>query len=137
MRSTALVDAGVIVAALNRADRYHEQIVELLGQFEGTFLSTWPAVGEACALLGPRRQSAVLDWIDDPEIEIVSIDEGLSFMRQQMADYADLPCDFADASLLYAAWRTKVREIWTLDRDFLVYRLPDRSRLKVIPGERA
>lgn len=53
-----------------------------------------------------------------------------------MSDYEDLPCDFADASLLYAAWRTKVREIWTIDSDFMVYRLPDRSRFRVIPGER-
>ena len=35
-----------------------------------------------------------------------------------------------------AAWRTKVREIWTIDSDFMVYRLPDRSRFRVIPGGR-
>lgn len=58
-------------------------------------------------------------------------------MRAQMNDYADLPCDFADASLVYAAVQTGVREIWTLDADFLVYRLPDRSCFKVIPGGRA
>jgi hypothetical protein len=105
----------VIVAALNRGDRHHEAIIELLG---------------------PRRQGAVLDWIDDPEVSIFSIDDGITFMRRQMADYADLPCDFADATLIYAAWRTRIREIWTLDLDFLVYRLPDRTRFKVIPDAR-
>ena len=54
-------------------------------------------------------------------------------MRSRMADYADLPCDFADASLLYAAWRTKLREIWSVDSDFGVYRLPDRSGFIVYP----
>lgn len=55
-------------------------------------------------------------------------------MREQMTNYADLPCDFADASLLYAAWSTKLRDVWTIDSDFTVYRLPDRSRFKVHPG---
>jgi hypothetical protein len=27
-----------------------------------------------------------------------------------------------------------VRDIWTLDRDFLVFRLPDGSRFTLIPG---
>lgn len=51
-----------------------------------------------------------------------------------MAEYSDLPCDFADASLVYAASKAGVREIWTLDRDFLVFRLPDRSRFNLVPG---
>lgn len=79
----------------------------------------------------------MLDWSDDPEVSIFSIDDGITFMRRQMADYADLPCDFADATLIYAAWRTRIREIWTLDSDFLVYLLPDRTRFKVIPGGKA
>ena len=55
-------------------------------------------------------------------------------MRRMMNDYRDLPCDFADAALVYAAWRTGVRAIWTIDEDFRIYRLPDKSRFKVIPG---
>lgn len=134
MPNTVLVDAGIIVAALNRSDRHHARIVELLGAFAGKLLTTWPVVTEACALLGARRQGLVLEWIDDPDVAIFPIDDGLKFMREQIADYADLPCDFADASLLWAAAQSGVREIWTLDRDFLVYRLPDKSRFTVIPG---
>jgi predicted nucleic acid-binding protein len=48
--STALVDTGVIVAALNRTDRYHAEIVARLKAFAGTLLRTWPVVAEACAL---------------------------------------------------------------------------------------
>ena len=134
MRNTVLVDAGIIVAALNRTDRHHAAVLDLLGEFAGTLLTTWPVVAEACALVGERRQGRVLEWVDDPEVRIYSIDKGLAFMRTQMADYQDLPCDFADASLMYAAAGTGVREIWTLDTDFLVYRLPDKSRFTVIPG---
>ena len=106
----------------------------LVEQFEGTWLTIWAVIGEACALLGGQRQKLVLDWIAETDTRIVSIDDGLDFMRSQMSDYADLPCDFADASLLYAAWRTKIREIWSIDSDFRVYRLPDRSRFVLHPG---
>ena len=136
MRNIVLVDAGAIVALLNRRDRHHAAIAALVENFEGTWLTTWAVIAEACALLGARRQRLVLDGVADTDTRIVSIDDGLELMRGWMAKYADLPCDFADASLLYAAWRTEVREIWTVDRDFAVYRLPDRSRFTVIPGGR-
>ena len=43
------------------------------------------------------------------------------------------------ATLPMRAWcmpasQTRVREIWTLDQDFLVFRLPDRTRFTLIPG---
>jgi len=134
VRNTVLVDAGAIVAILSRGDHFHAQITELLKNYEGRLLTTWPVIAEACSMMPGDRQRRVLDWMGLRGIEVVSIDDGLEFMRARMADYADLPCDFADASLLYAAWRTEVREIWTVDRDFAVYRLPDRSGFTVIPG---
>jgi predicted nucleic acid-binding protein len=91
-------------------------------------------VAEACSFMSDRLQKRVLDWIAAAGTEMVSIDDGIDFMRDTMAEYSDLPCDFADASPVYAATRTNVREIWTLDRDFLVFRLPDRSRFTLIPG---
>ncbi len=140
MRNTVLVDTGVIVALLNMRDTQHQAITDLFIERDagrGTpLITTWPVITEACSFLPDNRQGQVLDWVSDSGIGIVSIDAGLAFMRAQMSRYDDLPCDFADASLLYAASVTGVRAIWTLDRDFLVYRLPDRSRFVVIPGGR-
>lgn len=72
MRNTVLVDTGIIVAALNRADRHHAEVLELLEGFAGKLLTTWPVVTEACALIGARRQRLVLEWLDDPDVLIVS-----------------------------------------------------------------
>ena len=135
MQST-LVDAGIIIAALNGRDRHHAQALSLIRGYRGTLLTTWPAVAEACAMMPVRRQARVIEWLRVTRTEIVPIDDGLEFLESYMDEYDSLPCDFADASLVYAAVRTRVREIWTLDTDFLVYRLPDRSRFKVIPGGR-
>ena len=46
-----------------------------------------------------------------------------------MGKYADLPADFADASLLALCERAGIDRIATLDRDFAVYRLRNRKRL--------
>jgi predicted nucleic acid-binding protein len=131
---SVLLDAGALVAILNRNDRHHADLIKLLQGFDGRLFTTWPVISEACALVSERAQVRALDWIAEAGVEIVSIDAGLEFMRQQMIDYGDLPCDFADASLLYAVWSTKIRDVWTIDSDFAVYRLPDRSRFKVSPS---
>jgi uncharacterized protein len=131
---SALLDTGALVAIVNRRDRFHSQLTDLLKDYDGRFLTTWPVVAEACSFMPDRLQGRVLDWIATAGVGIVSIDAGIDFMRQTMAEYGDLPCDFADASLVYAATKTRVRDIWTLDRDFLVFRLPDRSRFTLIPG---
>ena len=51
-----------------------------------------------------------------------------------MAKYHDRPMDLADASLVVAAERLGARRIFTLDRDFHVYRLSDGTALEPIPG---
>jgi predicted nucleic acid-binding protein len=131
---SALLDTGALVAIINRRDRFHPQVTDLLKNYAGRFLTTWPVVAEACSFMPDHLQARVLDWIAAAAVEIVSIDAGIEFMRKTMTEYSDLPCDFADASLVYAASKSGVREIWTLDRDFLVFRLPDRSRFTLIPG---
>lgn len=138
MPSTVLIDTGVIVALLNRRDAFHETVANLFIERDAgravPLMSTWPVVAEACSFLPDHEQVRVLEWLPAAGVDIVSIDAGLDFMRGIMTRYADLPCDFADASLLYAAHVTKIREVWTLDRDFQVFRLPDRSRFTVVPG---
>jgi predicted nucleic acid-binding protein len=44
--------------------------------------------------------------------------------------YADLPMDFADATLVVTAEKTGVREIISLDRDFDIYRLPGKELIR-------
>ena len=53
-----------------------------------------------------------------------------------VAQYASLPCDYADASLIALAERTGVAAIATIDqRDFSVYRLRGRRRFRILLRE--
>ena len=54
-----------------------------------------------------------------------------------MKKYGDLPMDLADASLVAIAETRSLRTIFTLDEDFVVYRLTDGSALSVIPTPRS
>lgn len=49
-----------------------------------------------------------------------------------IAQYASLPCDYADAPLIALAEHTGVTAIATIDqRDFSVYRLRRRKRFRI------
>jgi predicted nucleic acid-binding protein len=47
-----------------------------------------------------------------------------------MTKYADLPADFADASLVALCERRGIASVATLDKHFDVYRTRDRKRLR-------
>jgi predicted nucleic acid-binding protein len=50
-----------------------------------------------------------------------------------MERYRDLPMDLADATLVALAEARGVRQIFTLDREFHVYRLRGRAAFEVVP----
>jgi uncharacterized protein len=55
-------------------------------------------------------------------------------MQSLMEQYADLPMDFADASLVVLSERLKVRRVFSLDRcDFLLYRPRHVRGFEVFP----
>ena len=50
-----------------------------------------------------------------------------------MAQYANLPCDYADASLIALAEQASVAAIATIaQRDFSTYRLRGRKRFRIL-----
>jgi hypothetical protein len=54
-------------------------------------------------------------------------------MRLLMRQYRDIPMDLADASLVAAAERHKLRRIFTLDSDFYAYRIEDKQPFDIVP----
>jgi uncharacterized protein len=54
-------------------------------------------------------------------------------MAALMGKYRDLPMDLADASVVAAAQRLGTRRVFTLDRDFHVYRFRDGTAVEVVP----
>lgn len=55
-------------------------------------------------------------------------------VRTLMHTYSDAPMDLADASLVAAAERLGVKQVFTVDRHFYAYRIQGREPFVVIPA---
>ena len=136
----ALVDTGAVVALVNRADRHHAAAVEWFKRFRGQLLTTEAVVTETAYVLAasPAHLRAALLWFERARAAGLLLVEPVSdyaALSRIIAQYANLPCDYADASLIALAEHTGVTAIATVDqRDFSVYRLRGRRRFRIVLG---
>ena len=61
--------------------------------------------------------------------DLDALTDQISHTITYMEKYADVPMDLADASIVIAAINTGIRNIASIDSDFDIYRLPNRTRL--------
>lgn len=122
----ALVDTGPLVALFVRSDPDHARVTEFLRGFRSKLLTTWPVLTEVCHFLTPEIALRFLRWVDAGGAAAIGVPpEELGGVIGMMEKYADRPMDLADASLVWLAGQSGVREILTLDaRDFAAFRTP-------------
>ncbi len=133
-----LIDAGPLIALMNRKDQYHSIVKPLFQQLNSPFITTEAAVAEAMYNLGKWAgwpfQKKLLRAILDTQI--VTEPLGASDyprIYDLMDKYADNPMDFADASLVAVAERLRLTKIFTVDRaDFSTYRLNGRTPFSIL-----
>ena len=121
-----LIDAGPLVALLNRRDRRHRQCRATLSKLREEMVTVWPAVTEAMYLLRtPEFQDRLWEMLVDENPRILALGlRDMAEMRRLMQKYSDRPMDLADAALVHAAEREDITTIFTIDRaDFEVYRV--------------
>lgn len=133
MRSI-LADAGPLIALQDRSDRHHRPIKKFLQGYEGSLLTTWPVLAEACHFLPERAQIRFLRWAAKGGLNVVELpDSALSVIADWKDKYRDVPMDLADASLLWVAEQTHITEILTIDlRGFSAFRLSDGRALRPV-----
>jgi len=125
---------------VNRLDPYHGVAAEWSRDFRGQLLTTDAVVTEVAYVLAatPTHRRAALTWLQRARaanrlsVEQVPDYERLAAIMEQ---YAELPCDFADATLIDLAERSGVTAVATLDqRGFSVYRLRGGRRFRILVG---
>ena len=135
-----LCDAGPLVALIDSTDEHHVQCTTTLRQLPPTsLLTTWACFAEAMYLLGKRGgfqpQDELWGFVADGLVELDRPEPGeWARMREVMSKYQDLPMDLADASLVTAAERLSVTQVFTVDRHFHAYRISGRDPFMVIPA---
>jgi predicted nucleic acid-binding protein len=132
-----IVDAGPLVAILNRLDLHHDLCYQQGLTLRRPFLTTWPVIAEAAWLLRrtPGGVSGLLRMVSEGLLDCRPLDaDAADWMDCFLKQYADLDPQLADASLMYVAEMERIDTIFSLDRrDFLVFRLSGDRTVKLIP----
>ncbi len=130
-----LLDAGVIVALLDRSERYHSKCVEVLSELTGSLITCEAAIAEACYLLRDLRgaSEAVVSNVRSGVFQIpFRLADQAASVEKLIKKYRDVPMDLADACLVDMADRLDAGRILTLDSDFEVYRWRMRRKFELL-----
>lgn len=133
-----LTDTGPIVSLMDESEPHHAACLAVVASLPKQPLeTTWACFTEAMYLLdslgGYRLQSRL--WKARSEGKIVLLDittAEADYMDSLMKQYQNVPMDLADASLVAVADTRRIRQLFTIDSDFYIYRLRDGSVLTVV-----
>jgi len=133
----AILDTGPWVALIDRSESKHADCVHWLKNFSGRLYSTQTVLTEVLYILNfsITAQCAALNFVLESVVEIVPSNiESIQKTKNLMKKYADLPMDYADATLVCLATETGIQNIATLDqRDFAIYKLPRKQKFTIMP----
>lgn len=133
-----LCDASALIALINQGDVNHNRCVDALSKLPAPLITTWSCFTEAMYLLGRYggwfAQQELWNYVAD-EILVLHLngEQEQAKMKILMEKYHDIPMDLADASLVATAETLNQRQIFTLDRDFQIYRFWGNQPFEVVP----
>jgi len=132
-----LLDTGALVTLLDRSQKHHRAFTAFFAEWDGPVVSTEAVLTEATHLLGdvPRGRQACVDFfLSGGAILVPATTASLRRCRDLVSQYADLPMDYADATLVVLGEELDTNLVFTTDRrDFSVYRIRGRRRFEVMP----
>ena len=135
-----IIDTGAFLAILNHRDPNHQHTKHVMESITEPLITTYPVLTETCYFLlarpGRTTPADFLRQVTKGVVKIFNLDQiHLERMVVLMERYADLPMDFADASLVVLAESLQEGRILTVDRrDFTVYRWHDTRTFENLLG---
>ena len=133
MLSPILLDAGPLIALFDSSERHHRPVKAFLKDHPYRYVSTIAVFTEVSHMLdfNTCAQRDFYEWVMYKGVIISDINQhDLPRLVELTQKYADLPMDFADATLVITAEKTGIREIISLDKDFDIYRLPGKEQIR-------
>ena len=102
-----LTDTGPLVALLDETDQFHDQVIRTAQRISWPLVTTEACIVEAAYLLGQAAgwhgQIALQRFHTDGTLEVLRPPtDGPSRAFAFMLRFHDIPCDYADATLLVA-----------------------------------
>ncbi len=137
MPRRVLLDTGIIVALVNRADPDHARCVDLWGELRAQIVTVEGVLVEAAHLLRRARggPETAINLVLGAGARLVPATEArLVRAMALMKTYRDVPMDLVDALLVVSAEELNIAEALSLDRrGFNAYRADGRRAFKLLP----
>jgi uncharacterized protein len=128
-----IVDTGVLVASIDRRDRYHTWVTEQLKQIMPPLLTCEAVISETWFLLQRVKngRETLLQLLDRKQVLVqFDLDAELGAVVALLSRYQSVPVSLADAELVRMAELYPKSMVFTLDSDFQIYR---KNRDRPIP----
>ncbi|HYD88413.1 MAG TPA: PIN domain-containing protein [Vitreimonas sp.] len=133
MTSITIVDAGPLLAYLNRADAHHGWASAQFSRLKSPLVTCDAVISEVCFLLASRGDdlAIVLDMVARGAVRSeFSLAAEIESVRRLMRRYANIGPSLADICLVRMSELHANSKVFTTDSDFLIYR---REGRRVIP----
>jgi len=129
-----LVDTGFLVSLFRPDDRLRAQARECLLAHRQPLVTAAPVIVETCFFLDAAGKGRLLEWVQRGAITVADIPvSAYAEIGTVIRKYADRKIDFADATLVWLANNTGMRDILTVDEaDFSVYRVKGGKRFALV-----
>jgi len=114
-----LLDTGPVVAFLSRADAAHEACVAAIKQVRGKLLTSEAVLAEAmrfCSRRADGAQAGLEFFLRAGTLVMPMTPRRLARCRELLTRYAEVPMDYADATLVTLAEDLGLGRVLTLDR---------------------
>lgn len=135
MANIVVLDAGPLVALLDRNDPWHLWARQQLDLLSAPMLTCEAVVSESAFLLGqsdPGYRRLMALFKDDIVRLSFDLNDHFDAIATLMAKYHDIPMSLADACLVRMSEVHDRARIFTLDSDFKLYRRHGRQAIPLI-----
>ncbi len=132
-REKVLLDTGPLVAFLNKQDKYHFWATSQLAAIQPPLFTCEAVLSESCFLLRnlPEGVISIMKLLERELVKIpFRLERELSALKKLLKSYKDVPMSLADGCLVRMSEQITDSVVFTLDRDFKVYR---KHKRQVIP----
>ena len=133
MNKSIIIDTGPLVAFLNKSDKDHVWVKTMLSQMVPPLLTCESVLSETCFLprSTPKGSQKVFELVHRSLLTLpFTLSQETSAITHLLDKYHNIPISLADACLVRMSELYLRASIFTLDRDFKVYR---RRGREVIP----
>ncbi len=135
MTHAVVVDTGPLVALLNQSDHAHAWVLQQMADLRPPLITCEAVLAEATYLTRrvPGARIALMEMVGEGFLNLgLAVADQHAALLTMMRRYADVPMSLADACLVRLAELNPKSVVFTLDRDFVVYRKNTRHAIPLL-----